>query len=271
MHTPFFSVIVPVYNKEKYINNCLNSIIKQEYGNYELIIVCDPSTDNSKKEVEKFSDPRIRVLYRNKPGPGGYAARNLGIKEAKAEWITFLDADDEWLPGHLKNMHELTLKFSNVYFLSSGWILMHNNKKVHDDYYMNFNSLGPHIIDLDNYLYHSTKNRRPVWTGTACFNKNKLNSDTYFPEDRNIQRGGDIYLWLKIIINTKKMAWSNHIGAIYNIEINNSVTKTASYDFKLLNKNVYNKFSSDLNKKQKKLLKKHFNYLIKNTDRKSVV
>jgi glycosyltransferase involved in cell wall biosynthesis len=98
---PFFSVIVPVYNKEKYVHRAVSSILNQSYKDFELIIVCDPSTDNSNAEVEKFTDPRIRVFHRDKPGPGGYAARNLGIENSKGQWISFLDADDVWYSSHL--------------------------------------------------------------------------------------------------------------------------------------------------------------------------
>src|SRR5690554_2524745 len=115
---PFFSVVIPVYNKEPHIARSINSVLNQSFQDVELIIVCDPSTDNSNAEVAKFTDPRIRVFHRDEPGPGGYAARNLGIKEAKAEWIAFLDADDEWYLDHLAEMKNLFVDFPNVSVMS---------------------------------------------------------------------------------------------------------------------------------------------------------
>src|SRR5690625_1627721 len=104
-YSPFFSVVIPVYNKELYVARAINSILNQSFKDFELIIVCDPSTDSSNSIVRKFSDRRIKVFNRNKPGLGGYAARNLGIKNSSGQWISFLDADDEWYLDHLQKMY----------------------------------------------------------------------------------------------------------------------------------------------------------------------
>ena len=74
---PFFSIIVPVYNKGIYVNRSITSILNQTFKNFEIIIICDPSTDNSIEEVNKFSSyQNVRIYYRNERGPGGYASRN---------------------------------------------------------------------------------------------------------------------------------------------------------------------------------------------------
>src|SRR5690606_31751069 len=96
------SVIVPAYNKGPHIKRCINSIVKQTYSCFELIIVYDQSSDDTLKGIEEFTDSRIRLFKRDVPGPGGYAARNLGIEKANGNWIAFLDADDEWYPDHLE-------------------------------------------------------------------------------------------------------------------------------------------------------------------------
>lgn len=89
------SVIVPVYNVEKYIRQCLESIINQTYKNLEIIIVNDGTRDNSMKIVEEYlSDERIRVI--NKENGGISSARNRGIEEATGEYVSFVDSDD-WL------------------------------------------------------------------------------------------------------------------------------------------------------------------------------
>jgi len=96
-----FSVVIPVHNKAPHVARSIQSVLDQTYKNFEMIIINDASTDDSMDEVSKFDDPRIRVFQRNEPGPGGYAARNLGIEKANAEWIAFLDADDVWLSEKL--------------------------------------------------------------------------------------------------------------------------------------------------------------------------
>ena len=100
------SVIIPVYNVEKYINECLNSVINQEYKNIEIICVNDGSTDKSMEKLEEFGkkDSRIRIISRENKGSS--YARNLGLKESEGEYIYFLDSDDYISKDYLKNMYE---------------------------------------------------------------------------------------------------------------------------------------------------------------------
>src|SRR5690606_7754713 len=97
-----FSVIIPVHNKAPHLNRSINSVLNQTFLEFELILINDASTDGSMKILESYSDPRIRLLERSTPGPGGYAARNLGIQTAKFKWISFLDADDAWEIDYLE-------------------------------------------------------------------------------------------------------------------------------------------------------------------------
>ena len=87
-----FSVIVPLYNCEKYISECVDSILKQDYPHFEIVVVNDGSTDNSRNIVDSYSDDRIRII--DKENGGLLHARLTGIKEAANEHIVFVDADD---------------------------------------------------------------------------------------------------------------------------------------------------------------------------------
>src|SRR5690606_15386486 len=102
-----FSVIIPVYNKLPHLDRSVQSVLNQTYSNFELILVDDASTDGSREKLRTFSDERIKVYYRDHPGAGGYAARNLGIEKATYDWISFLDADDEWTPDYLLTVSEI--------------------------------------------------------------------------------------------------------------------------------------------------------------------
>lgn len=92
--TPLFSIIVPLYNKEHYLEDCLESIENQTEQHWECVIINDGSTDNSEKIARKFEkkDPRFRVFNQKNSGPS--VARNYGIKESRGELLHFLDADD---------------------------------------------------------------------------------------------------------------------------------------------------------------------------------
>ena len=88
------SIIMPVYNKEKYLKNTIDSILKQEYKNFELIIVDDGSTDKSKYICDEYAskDSRIKVYHIKNEGVSN--ARNIGLKYATGDYIQFIDADD---------------------------------------------------------------------------------------------------------------------------------------------------------------------------------
>ena len=101
MRMPFFSVIVPLYNKEKYIESTLNSILAQAFTDFEVIIVNDGSTDT--KELETALKPYLdRIVYGEQENLGASQARNTAICLSKGEYLAFLDGDDIWLvPGGL--------------------------------------------------------------------------------------------------------------------------------------------------------------------------
>jgi glycosyltransferase involved in cell wall biosynthesis len=97
---PLISVVLPTYNRSKLLTRAIDSALAQTYQNYELIIIDDGSTDDTESVVNQYSDTRIVYLKQN-VNRGGAEARNIGIKEAKGEYIALLDSDDEWLPEKL--------------------------------------------------------------------------------------------------------------------------------------------------------------------------
>lgn len=102
MSTPKISIIIPVYNVEPYLDRCLNSVLSQSFTDFEVLLIDDGSTDASGKICDKYAsrDERIRVFHKENGGVS--SARNVGLKEAKGEWIYFVDADDEVLPDGLQ-------------------------------------------------------------------------------------------------------------------------------------------------------------------------
>ena len=88
-----FSVVIPLYNKEKYIERTLKSVLEQSYTNFEVIIINDGSTDNSLNVVKNIKDKRLRVI--SQPNSGVSNARNKGIELASYNWVALLDGDDK--------------------------------------------------------------------------------------------------------------------------------------------------------------------------------
>ena len=106
MGKPFFSVIVPAHNSEKYIRRCLHSVRMQTFKDYELIVVCDACTDNTWAAARGDADKMLTTNY----GMDGLA-RNTGIDAAEGRWILFLDDDDWWIHEHvLSEIHKVAYR-----------------------------------------------------------------------------------------------------------------------------------------------------------------
>ncbi|WP_051678566.1 glycosyltransferase family 2 protein [Thiomicrospira pelophila] len=260
----FFSIVIPVYNKGPHIARALNSVFSQKFDDFEVIVVCDPSTDNSNTEVEKFQDPRIKVFYRNQPGPGGYAARNLGIEKAQGEWIAFLDADDEWLPCHLEKMHALSQKFPGAMMLGAGWESRSAKKSSIDKYSRQHPNAASHLVTLSEYLQKGLHGSRPIHTSVACVKRSSPLLSELFIIHPEVKRGGDLFAWLKMLCFHKQMAWSNHIGSLYYTDALNMVTKSAPSTGYLMSEDVFKSLALSLKTDEKLLLQKYFNRWLRN-------
>lgn len=258
-----FSVVIPVHNKLPHLERSINSVLHQTFKDFELILIDDASTDGSSKKLKEFQEDNIRVFTRNTPGPGGYAARNLGIEEAKGTWVAFLDADDEWFPNHLEKMSQLAIAFPNVYLMSSGYQLQNGNQKSENTFYKKHKGQGNFRLNLTEYLNYCLLKLSPVWTSVAFVRKDFPKAKELFPAKLGAKRGGDLHAWLKLMCEHKAMAWSDHLGAIYHLDSTNMVTKSASASPQLAGKKVYNYLSTGLDAAEKKLLKKYFNFLLK--------
>ncbi len=108
---PRFSIVIPVYNAEKYIGDCVNSVLSQSLTDFELILVDDGSTDESGKMCDVFSlkDERVRVIHQ--PNSGHISARMNGVKQAVGEYVLFIDSDDYWLDGCLETVERNITRF----------------------------------------------------------------------------------------------------------------------------------------------------------------
>jgi Glycosyltransferases involved in cell wall biogenesis len=126
---PLISIIVPIYNVQDYLCKCIDSLLAQEYDNYEIILVNDCSTDNSKQIAEKYAKThQEKCLLVNHDVNGGLAAaRNTGMKSAKGEWLTFVDSDDWVSKDYLSGLYKIAIEESAdvviggvVYYYNNG-------------------------------------------------------------------------------------------------------------------------------------------------------
>lgn len=159
------SIIVPVYNVEKYIKYTIESVLNQTYENYELLLVNDCATDNSVKVIDEFNDSRIRLINQSE-NMGAWAARNRGLKEAKGRYIAFLDSDDLWEPVKLE--HELKfLKENNAGFVFTGYEFA-NEEGIGNGAIVKV----PHTFTFKQALNNTT-----IFTSTVMIDREKISDD----------------------------------------------------------------------------------------------
>jgi glycosyltransferase involved in cell wall biosynthesis len=121
------SVIIPTYNRESTLSRAIDSVLKQTYRNFEVIVVDDGSTDNTSRVIEKHKD---RIRYYSKLHSGVSAARNLGLEKSEGTWVSFLDSDDYWLPKKLESQMEYLRKNPDIMIVQTDEYWMRNDKIV---------------------------------------------------------------------------------------------------------------------------------------------
>ena len=133
------SIIVPVYNIEKYLDRCIQSILSQTYTNFELLLIDDGSTDSSGAICDSYAEQDSRVRVFHKPNGGVSSARNMGLDNANGEWITFCDSDDWvydcWLQNYVDNSDNVDIVCQGVELDYSRMVnCFKQNEKVGFDY-----------------------------------------------------------------------------------------------------------------------------------------
>lgn len=206
-----FSVIIPLYNKADTILGAINSIFNQTYKPFEIIIINDGSTDNSKEIVESIKNPLIKLF--NKKNEGVSITRNFGIHKANCEFIAFLDADDEWLPNFLDEISKLINTFPSAIGYGTSY-LMKNSFNITEEIKLNKIKFQDDIGLIDNYIEVCNFSSPPIWTSALCVKKDVIISVRGFPE--GINYGEDLLTWVKLSI-IGDFAFSKKTLAIYNL------------------------------------------------------
>lgn len=156
---PKLSVIIPVYNVEEYLERCVKSVLNQDFCNLEVILVDDGSPDNCPQICDKLAEIDKRITVIHKPNGGLSTARNVGIKNAKGEYISFLDSDDQWAEGKLKPLMEQLektkvemLMFRSISLYPDGTIMERKDKEVFKSGYYEYDTsvLYQKLIDSGN-------------------------------------------------------------------------------------------------------------------------
>src|SRR5690554_6231035 len=203
-----FSVVIPLYNKELSIRNTIQSVLDQTCQDFEIVVVNDGSTDNSAAVVEAIEDDRIRLIHQKNQGVS--AARNRGIKEARYEWIAFLDGDDLWGKAHLQEISLMMQKFPNEkVFVTS---FEYSDKRP-----MFRHPRSEPIFKVENYFKEAMKESL-MWTSIVVVHKSCIDVVGGFNETLN--RGEDLDLWARLA-RAYEIVKSERLTAVYRIEAEN--------------------------------------------------
>lgn len=197
------SVIIPMYNSEKYIKDCINSVINQTYKNLEIIVVDDASKDLSVDIINSIKDERIKLIKLQKNN-GVSIARNKGIEIAKGKYICFLDSDDIWELDKIEKQ-VVFIEKNNYEFIYSNYDFLCNKKSK--------------IIDVPKKLtYNQAIKNTTIFISTVMLNMDKLQKkDIYMP---NLTIGQDTATWWLILKNGISAYGMNDVLAHYRIHEN---------------------------------------------------
>ncbi len=211
------SIIIPVYNAEKTIEKCLESIINQKYENLEIILVNDGSTDNSKEILEQYKEKDSRIILINKENTGVSDTRNIGIEKATGDYIMFVDADDTVEKNILKR---------------------------------NLSIIDEKKIDVLKYNYHIVNSKKGIIKNQENYNKyaDKILSENDIEAfiDDLLESKFNGYVWTLIIKKSiiQNVRFNTQIGMkedlLFYIELLNNVKSMY-----FLNENLYNHYEND--------------------------
>jgi glycosyltransferase involved in cell wall biosynthesis len=147
MRRPLVSVIIPTYNREKYVVRAIDSVLSQAFKDYEIIVVNDGSTDKTKENLKRYGN-QIKYIYQDNTGVS--AARNTGIKYSSGKWLAFLDSDDEWNPEYLSKQIEKTGEIPGICMQTTNCLFIGLNGQTRS--YFEINGSLPEFKG-ENYLY----------------------------------------------------------------------------------------------------------------------
>lgn len=189
MLMPFFSIVIPVFNKEKFVAKTIESVLSQTHADYEIIIVNDGSTDTSEAIIQTFQDDRIHYFFKKNEGVA--VSRNFGIDKAKGDFICFLDADDYWYPTFLKTMNQYIEKLPKQKVFACAIAIETKHKSFVAQYSIERNS-DFEVVDF----FDGSQKECVLWTSSVAIHKSIFAKVGTF--DTNIKKGEDTELWIRI-------------------------------------------------------------------------
>lgn len=219
MDKKLVSVIIPVYNSESYLEKCINSVLKQDYLNFELLLINDGSNDNSLEICEKFSKIDSRIVFINKSNGGASSARNEGLNKAQGEWVCFIDSDDYVEQSYISHMID-AFPENNLSLVICGMKVLRNHNVSEFKYTREF--VSENLMDdlsKKDFFRHGGP------TSKLFLRKILVENNISF--DTTLRNYEDLIFCLSYISHIKSIVYLDNIDYIYAI---NNVSMAHSYN-----------------------------------------
>lgn len=229
MGQPLISIIIPVYNGERYLKQCLDSVINQNNPDYEAIIVNDGSVDLSKDICEEYvrKDSRFKLI--NKENGGVSIARNVGLQYARGKWICFIDADD-WISPDFLN-----IEYPDADVIQKGYVDVSNNNTLRESYITTSS-----VLNRKNEIYKFFVNHRNNQLWNKLISARLINTQRF---NEKVKIGEDLLFFLSIIDNVKLYAFSSTGYYYYRVNDDSAMAKVSGNNklrLKIIEDNITN-------------------------------
>jgi glycosyltransferase involved in cell wall biosynthesis len=226
---PFFSVVIPTYNRKNAIKKAIDSVLSQSFQDFEIIVIDNGSTDGTKQFIQSYSNAKIKYFYQI--GSGSPASpRNAGIRESLAPWICFLDSDDYWLPNKLEALNQ-AIKVNANTDVFYHYEIMFNQSTGKED-------VLSHHRRLDNMYKDMLEYGNQLSTSATTIRKSFLSDhQLFFNESHDFDIVEDYDLWLRIANKKADFFMLKEVLGVYVVNGQNLISDWGLYITNL--KNLY--------------------------------
>ena len=203
MEKPFFSVVIPTYNHEVFLEKAVKSVLTQTFSDYEIIIIDNYSNDNTENLIKNLNNKNIKFIKNRNHGIIA-KSRNIGIEQSKSEWIAFLDSDDIWRQEKLKVLFNFIKNNNNYDVICNNelWVYKNNNKTKVSKY-------GPY---KNNFYKNLLKYGSCISTSASLVRKKYLlDNKIFFNEEKSFAPYEDYDFWMRIAKNNGKFKFLKEV------------------------------------------------------------
>lgn len=221
---PRFSIIVPMYNVEKYISQCIDSVLEQSFSDYELLLIDDDSEDHSLQIAQKYAERDSRILACHKEHGGLPSTRNVGLRMAKGEYIALLDGDDFWHKEHLERVNSVLLEYSPDMCISNNYVRFFSSGSTEVSLFPFSYDLNHGSLEAALTVISDLNNCFPA-SATLTVYSTRFLEENHFFYDEKCACSEDMDFFLQALSRVNVIKFTNHVFYYYRQDNVSAMTK----------------------------------------------